>query len=70
MKEAPRIEWWAATEDADGKPNTWTARFGDGYLVLHASPIGDETMVHVPYRRVRRRRSGAPREDAEAKLGS
>jgi hypothetical protein len=50
-----RIDWWAVTEDADGKPNTWTARFGAGYLVLHSSPTGSETLVYVP--------------DAESKFG-
>lgn len=49
MTESQRtITWMAASEDGKGIVNTWTARFGAGYLVLHSSPTGAETMVYVP----------------------
>jgi hypothetical protein len=54
MKEAPRIEWQIAgyetrenMNSGPAKPNTWLARFGSGYLILHANRAGSETMVFV-----------------------
>jgi len=41
------ITWEVATVEA-GVPTTWVAEFGGGYIVLHASPTGAESMVYVP----------------------
>ncbi len=54
MTEAPEIKWQIAAHETresmnsgPAKPNTWTARFGSGYLILHANRSGSETMVYI-----------------------
>lgn len=49
---APRLNWreiaWRDDWTGGQKPTTWEMPYRGGYLVLHASPSGAETMVFVP----------------------
>lgn len=51
--DAPKIAWRAAAHTfgwgGQQIANTWTAEFGQGYLVLHASPTGNLTMCWIPH---------------------
>ncbi len=39
---------WRETRAGDHIANTWEMPYRGGWLVLHASPTGAETMVFVP----------------------
>lgn len=51
---APQVKWdeiGYQINIIDGEPdaNTWAAEFGSGFLVVRASPTGNESMVYVPH---------------------